>query len=181
MADTVMKCAEDEIELMEILLVLWNNKVLIIVGTLVCIILGAIVSSTLPKLYQVQMKIQIRHFNDYIDDYGEGLAHIKMLVDTGQYDEQIASQLSTLGLKQISGDVNFNKVLLSNTNSFIVSIDVGVSDEKSGKEVLQCIYSILSKSIEDITIGKTINIIDENIQIAQEKLDKNSLQKKSKF
>ena len=49
---------EDEIELIDILRVIWKWKYLIIVGTVICGVISASISLSMPKIYRVDMTIQ---------------------------------------------------------------------------------------------------------------------------
>ena len=142
MTDTDMRYDEDEIELMDIFLVLWRKKILIIGGTLICMIFAAIYSLYLPKIYQVQMKIRPGYVK-LGSGYQETLVYIKGKIDANIYDEKIIREIPALGLKQIPDDIDF-KVSIPK-NSDILDIALEVSDVESGKKILQNLYSIILK------------------------------------
>ena len=48
---------EDEIELIDLLRVIWKWKYLIIGGTLVCAIAAMVISSIMPKIYRIETVI----------------------------------------------------------------------------------------------------------------------------
>lgn len=54
---------EDEIELIDYLRVIWKRKILIIVGTLVCLIAGVTVSLRLPEIYHAEVLMRIGKVN----------------------------------------------------------------------------------------------------------------------
>ncbi len=49
---------EDEIELIDLLRVIWKWKYLIIGGTLVCAIAAMVISSIMPKIYRIETIIR---------------------------------------------------------------------------------------------------------------------------
>ncbi len=50
---------EDTIELVDYLRVIWKRKILIIVGTLVCMVAAAVISLRLPEIYRAEALISI--------------------------------------------------------------------------------------------------------------------------
>ena len=177
MTDTDMRYEEDEIELMDIFLVLWKKKILIIGGTLICVIFAAIVSLYSPKIYQVQMKIRPGYVK-LGSGYQETLVYIKGKIDANIYDEKIIREIPALGLKQIPDDIDF-KVSIPK-NSDILDIALEVSDVESGKKILQNLYSIILKE-DNIQMEGIIKAYDQEIQLEKIKLDENSSITKSKL
>ena len=51
--------SNDEIELMDLLVVLWGKKWLIIIGTLVCLIATGAVTFIMPRIYEVSSSIEV--------------------------------------------------------------------------------------------------------------------------
>jgi len=49
---------DDEIELIDLLRVLWKWKWMIVIGTLLCAVIAGVISLQLPKVYQVDMSIE---------------------------------------------------------------------------------------------------------------------------
>jgi len=49
----------DEIELMDLLAVLWRREWLIIIGTLVCIISAGVATFIMPRIYEVSSSIEV--------------------------------------------------------------------------------------------------------------------------
>jgi hypothetical protein len=93
----------DEIELIDILRVLWKWKYLIIGGTIVFALAAAIISFTLPKIYSVDTIIEpglLTIVNEgggqdrriYIDSP----QNIKALIDVGSFENQILEGLGEL-------------------------------------------------------------------------------------
>ena len=185
MAETDVKHEyDDEIELMDILLVLWKKKIFIITGTLVCMILATIVSFILPKIYQVQMKIRPGYAesgNGYKEKlaYIKGkLAYIKGTIDANVYDEAIVKELSVPGLKQIPDEIDFKISIPENSETLNVLLDV--SDVESGKKILQNLYSLISQE-DEIKMKQMIDEHDQAIRLEKIKLDENNAHIKSKL
>ncbi|MBU1055034.1 MAG: hypothetical protein KKC46_14585 [Proteobacteria bacterium] len=162
---------------MDIFLVLWKKKILIIGGTLICIIFAAIYSLYSPKIYQVQMKIRPGYVK-LGSGYLEALVYIKGKIDANIYDEEIIREIPALGLKQKPDDIDF-KVSIPK-NSDILDITLDISDVESGKKILQHLYSLILKE-DNILMEGIINAYDQEIGLEKIKLDENSLIAKSKL
>lgn len=168
---------KDEIELMDIFIILWKKKLFIISGMLICMIFAAIVSFSLPKIYQVQMKIR-PGYETFGVGYQKGLAYIKGKIDANVYDETIMKELSASGLKGIPGDIDF-KVSIPK-NSDILDIILNVSNVESGKKILQNLYSLLAKD-DDIVMKNIMDDHGQAIRLEKIKLDENNSLVKSKL
>ena len=69
--------ADDEIELIDLLRVLWKKKYLIIGGTIVCAIVAAAISFAMPKVYSIESKFSINSGRK-LKKYGTNHLHCAM-------------------------------------------------------------------------------------------------------
>ena len=126
---------------MDYLKVLWKWKYLILLGTLACAGIAAIISFNMTKIYQVKMVVApgILKINDsgkrlYIDS----LKNIQTIIESGTFDEQI---LAGLG-KNAEGDLlSFKVETPKGMNALRISLET--ADKAQGLQIL----SDLSKSL----------------------------------
>ena len=87
---------EDEIELIDLLRVIWKWKYLIIGGTLVCAIAAMVISLIMPKIYQIETVIRpgiLSFSEDGQNVYIDKPDNIKALIETGAFDKKILDNL----------------------------------------------------------------------------------------
>ena len=85
---------QDEIELIDLLKVLWKWKYLIIAGTLAFGVLAAVISTNMSKIYEVKMVVAPGLLK--IDDNGkrlyiDSIKNIKTMIESGTFNDQIRS------------------------------------------------------------------------------------------
>jgi LPS O-antigen subunit length determinant protein (WzzB/FepE family) len=95
---------KDEIELIEILQVLWKWKYLILFGTLICAGIGAGISLMMPKIYRVSMILQpavleISRAGKTI--YIDSPENIKAMIESGSFNSSILKDLRS----RVKGDI----------------------------------------------------------------------------
>ena len=112
---------EDEIELIDILRVIWKWKYLILAGTIVCGLIAAIISLNMRKIYSIDMilmpgilKVGMEGKVVYIDSPQE----IKGLIDSGTFNNDILNYLNDTQKKKIPRMLNF-KVTISNQSNTV--------------------------------------------------------------
>ena len=84
---------EDEIELIDLLRVIWKWKYLIIGGTLVCAIAAMVVSSIMPKIYRIETVIRpgiLSIGEEGEKNYIDTPDNIKALIETGIFDTELS-------------------------------------------------------------------------------------------
>ena len=173
MTDTDMKYNEpyeDEIELMDIFLVLWKNKILIISGVLFCTIVAAIISLLLPEIYQIQMKIQPGHGELESKYKIKRLKYIKDKIDANVNDEKIIKELSALGVKQIPAKINFKVSIPKNSDTLDIVLEL--PDIELGKKIMKSLYSFISQD-DAIIMGTIIDDYDKKNRLIKINLDRN--------
>ena len=95
---------EDEIELIDLLRVIWKRKFLIIGGSLVCAIAAMVVSLNMPKIYRIETVLRPGILS--IGKKGEKIfidtpQNIKALIETGIFDNDI---LNSFGKPSVGHD-----------------------------------------------------------------------------
>ncbi len=90
---------EDEIELIDLLRVIWKWKYLIIGGTLVCAIAAMVISSIMPKIYRIETVIRpgiLSFGEDGKSIYIDTPDNIKALIETGAFEKKILDNLDRI-------------------------------------------------------------------------------------
>lgn len=131
MTDTDMKYNyDDEIELMDILLVIWRWKLLIIGFTALTVIITLVLLSFQKDIYRVSMIIEPNVIEQDIsskDHYVDTPQNIKALIDSNVLNNRIVDQLGSknIATSSLSFVVNINKI----TNQLTVSLDHSSPDK----------------------------------------------------
>jgi LPS O-antigen subunit length determinant protein (WzzB/FepE family) len=141
---------EDEIELIDLLRVIWKWKYLIIGGTIVCALAAAIISFAMPKTYSIDMIIEPGILN-IISDGGEAKRiyidspqNIKALIDVGSFENQIIKLLG-----KVSKNNDFPKTIKFKTSIPKESNALKVSYETYNIEQGLLILTYLNKLLSE--------------------------------
>src|SRR3989339_15389 len=162
MADTDMKYdCDDEIELMDILLVIWRWKLLIIGFTAFIVIIALVFLSFQKDIYRVSMIIEPTVIEQDIgskDHYVDTPQNIKALIDSNSLNNRIVEKLGSknIAANSLSFAVNINK----STNQLAVSLD------HSSPETAVDILKLLSVFLNEHYQSK----IDSYIEKQKEKI-----------
>jgi len=143
---------EDEIELIDILRVIWKWKYFILSGTVLCGLIAAIISFNMSKVYSINMvlrpgilSIGPEGKNVYIDSPG----NIKALIDSGTFNNDILNYLNKIKMKNIPRKMKF-KVNVP-INSDTIKVDYETDDIKQGV--------IIQKYLNELLLGKYKNMV----------------------
>jgi capsular polysaccharide biosynthesis protein len=124
---------EDEIELIDYLRVIWKWKHLIIVGTVVCGVIAAIISLNMNKIYSIGMvlrpgilSIGEQGKNVYIDTP----QNIKALIDSGTFNNDILSYLNDSKMDKVPKRLNFKVTILKGSDT--IKIQYETANTKQG-------------------------------------------------
>ena len=141
---------EDEIELIDLLRVIWKWKNLIIGGTLVCALAAAIISFAMPKIYSIDTIIEPGILNIITDGGGnkrvyiDSPQNIKALIDVGSFENQIATHLSQLSKNDnFPGKINFKTTIPKQSNALKVSYET--YNIEQGLLILNYLNKLLSE------------------------------------
>ena len=136
--------SDDEIELIDLIRIIWKWKWLIVVGTLVFSLSVGLYSQSQPKIYSVDMVIRpgVADITDqggfvYIDNE----QNIRAMIQAGTFNYRISNDLNQLQEDEILEDFNFDVELPSNTNTIKVSYKTSRSEQ--GIFILERLYEYL--------------------------------------
>jgi LPS O-antigen subunit length determinant protein (WzzB/FepE family) len=141
--------SEDEIELIDLLKVIWKWKYLIFGGTIVYALAAAIFSFSLSQIYSVDtiiepgiMDIITENGNQARRVYIDSPQNIKALIDSGSFENKI---LASLGKQSINNDfpkkINFRTSIPTQSNAVKVSYET--TNVEQGKKVLNFLNDLL--------------------------------------
>ncbi len=161
---------EDEIELIDILRVLWEWKFLVLFGTLAFGIISVIYSLAMPRVYKTEMTIQPGFLR--IDDDGEmiyvnSLKNISGRINAGIYDQLILSGV----INKDEGNSE-KKTIAFGLNipaeSNVLKVDYETTDLKEGSAVLNYLFKLIENEENVLLTGIIANI---NHMIAMNKAE----------
>ena len=137
---------EDEIELIDILRVIWKWKYLIIAGTVAFGLIATIISFNMTKIYSIDMVLRpgILNFgeqgkNIYIDSPD----NIKALIDSGTFNNDILNYLNEIKMENIPKKLKIKITIPKNSDT--IKVEYETDDIKQG----MVIQNRLSKLILD--------------------------------
>jgi len=135
---------DDEVELIEIIHVIWKWKFLIMACTVVCGVVAGIISYNMPKVFRVGMMLQpgvVRINENGTEEYLAKAKHIQSIIETGIFNNGISNALEQYGGDQIT-DLFPLKATVEATN--IVEVTCETSRVDFGIAVLQKLGQSLS-------------------------------------
>ena len=138
--------SRDEIELVEILRVIWKWKYLILVGTLVFALVAGVISSNKPKVYRINMVlkpgvVRIDGFGRRI--YVDSANNMKALLEAGTFNNEIRVYLKTLKEKHRPGPLQFRVTALKQSNIIKISYETQYVD--TGIQILNHVPKLLQE------------------------------------
>ncbi|MDQ1334890.1 MAG: hypothetical protein QG552_1840 [Thermodesulfobacteriota bacterium] len=174
---------EDEIELMDLLKVLWKWKYLILIGTLVCAVAAAVVSLNMTKVYGITTVLQpgmLKVTEDGKTVYIDSPENIKAVIETGALNGQVLKNVQFPDTEEQPTSVEFKVTIPKNTNALEVVyetpyVDIGLQIMKNLNEGLLERYNRIIKlyreTYEDDIRQKEKNVFAMNEKIAKLKND----------
>ena len=162
---------KDEIELIDLLRVIWKWKYLIIGGTLVCAVAALVISTIMPKIYRIETIIRpgILSFhesgkNTYIDTPD----NIKALIETGAFEKRILDNLNESNLPDIPRELLFKVTLPKSSSTLKINHDTPHVEQ--GIAILKFLGKFLMEEYGNLVeffqneIDRDINIKNAGIQ-----------------
>ena len=135
---------EDEIELIDILRVIWKRKYLIMGGTLAFGLIAAIISLSMPKTYMITMILEpgIPTINDENNYNIDSLKNLKPMIDSGVFNNDIINLL-----KKNNKDIPKNLTIKANNlkDSNIMEVQYKAKDIATGLQILNILKDLLLK------------------------------------
>jgi len=135
---------EEEIELIDILRVIWKWKYLIVVGTLLFSVAAAIVSLKMTKIYRVDMILSpgiLRIEEGGKQIYIDSPQNIQALIEEGTFDTQILQNISNPEDNDLPKSLIFNVNIPKNSNTLKVSYQTSNIDR--GFTILETLSKLL--------------------------------------
>ncbi|MBE0461805.1 MAG: hypothetical protein IBX60_09270 [Candidatus Aminicenantes bacterium] len=166
---------KDEIELMDILNVIWKKKWLIILPTLLCVIAAGIISFSLPKVWEIDAIIQPSKFfvqteqGRFEEIYVVEPKQIAGQVNQASYNQLIAAELN-LDIR------DFPKLSAENLrDTKLVRVSLKEQDVEKAKLILTSIFNHLKRDLDkkiDVEIkGIDTKIITNENAIKEKEID----------
>lgn len=148
---------DEEIELIDLLCILWKWKYLIIGGTLLCTIAAIIISLNMTKIYSVETILEPGILNITSSGAGEeqrvyvdSSQKIKDLIDIGSFENQILDYLNAKNNhKNIPDKIKFKTNLQKNSAALKVSYETSNTDQ--GIIILDYLIKCLVKRYDQVT------------------------------
>jgi uncharacterized protein involved in exopolysaccharide biosynthesis len=144
---------EDEIELIDILRVIWKWKYFILLGTAVCGLATAVISLNMPKIYRVDMTLEpgvVRMDEGGNKVHIDSVQNIKTIIETNVLKNNIEKYLQKNGRKNPLNLLKFKVSVTKNSEMIRISyespsIDFGIKVMKGLYQALQEQYGELVK------------------------------------
>jgi len=148
---------EDEIELMDLLKVLWKWKYLILVGTLICAIAAAVVSLNMTKIWGITTVLQpgmLKVTEDGKTVYIDSVENIKAVIETGALNGRVLKDVKFPDMEEQPTSVEFEVTIPKKTNALVVLyetpyVDIGMQIMKNLNEGLLERYDRIIRLYQD--------------------------------
>lgn len=138
---------EDEIELIEILRIIWKWKYFILAGTMVCSLIAAIISINMSKIYSFEitlrpglLKVGEQGNNIYIDSP----QNVEALIESGMFKNDILNFLNDTKMSNAPRNLDFKVTTAINSNA--VNIKYETADINQGMVIQDRIRKLLSET-----------------------------------
>jgi hypothetical protein len=141
---------QDEIELMDMLRVLWKWKYLIILGPLLFAVAAAFISLKMPKVYKIDVLLKPGVVE--VDSSGKEIhvvsfTNIKSLIELGVLDNKIIKHFSKDNSRFNNESIRFDVSRRKGSN--ILKISYNTKSVESGIKILNSLPEILSAQYRD--------------------------------
>ena len=161
---------EDEINLVDLLRVIWKWKWLIITGPLFLAAIAAVISFQLPKIYEVSTIIEpaIAMVQDNGNIfYFDSVASISGKIQGGVYNKEIER---ALGFDSPKVNIEFQPVIIYGTSAIKITSQWGEKETDLGLKITQQLNHILINEYAKIVELKK-EIYDTQIAMKQREID----------
>lgn len=137
---------EDEIELIDILRVIWKWKYFILTGAFACGLVAAIISFNSPKIYSIDMVLKpgiLSIGKQGKSVYIDSAENVNALIASGTFNGDILNYLSEIKMRDIPKKLEFKGTILKNFNTIKVKYET--DDIKQGIVILNHLSELLTK------------------------------------
>jgi len=141
----------DEIELIDILRVIWKWKYLIAIGTLLFAATAAIMSLQMTKIYGVDMALRpgiLRVGEAGRNTYIDSPTNIQALIETGAFDGGIIDALKSGNEANLPRKLSFGISIPKNSDT--VKISYETPEIETGKKILRLLAELLMKRYREL-------------------------------
>jgi LPS O-antigen subunit length determinant protein (WzzB/FepE family) len=170
---------EDEIELIDLLRVIWKWKYLIISSAIFCAIAAIVVSLKLPKIFRIEAIIRpgIQSFSEDGENiYIDTPDNIKALIETGAFGKKVLDNLDDSNISDIPKEVRFKVTFPKSSSTLKISYDT--PHVSQGIMILKLLGKFLSEEYDNL-VKYFQNEIDRDINIKKAGIKKNNSVKRS--
>jgi uncharacterized protein involved in exopolysaccharide biosynthesis len=150
---------DDEIDLRDLILVVWRYRKLIVGLLLASLLIGAVISFAITPMYQVQAKISI---GNYAVDSDSGEAQMtpgtarEMLLSRDFFQEEAWGEGTNAGELSVTP--------VENTN--ILDITLDTSDPQQGEALLKELINLFDERTRE-QYERSIELIDDNLKLTE--------------
>ena len=142
---------DDEIELIDILRVIWKWKYVILAGTLALGFAAAIISFNMSKVYSIDMVMRPGILNigpegKYV--YIDSSENIKALIESGTFNNDILNNLNKIKMKNIPKKLEFKVTIPKNSDTIKVKYET--DDIKQGVIIQRYLSELLLEEYKNI-------------------------------
>ena len=140
---------DDEIELMDLLLVIWKWKYFIIIGAVICALAAGMISFSIwkkpPQSYLAKMIIapEVKYLNEGDNEVFASPAGIKALIEEGVCNDELFNCIKNSHGKGLSDLPKFELSIPKETATVKISCKTPDADE--GTIILNCLIEALSR------------------------------------
>jgi LPS O-antigen subunit length determinant protein (WzzB/FepE family) len=162
---------EDEIELIDILRVIWKWKYFILAGTVICGLIAAIISFNMTKLYSIDMVLRpgiLSVGEEGKNVYIDSPQNIKALIDSGIFNNDIMKYLDEIKMDNIPKKLEFKVTILKDSDT--IKVEYETDDIKQGMVIKGHLSKLLlEKYSNKVTYFK--NELDMKLSIIKSEID----------
>jgi capsular polysaccharide biosynthesis protein len=162
---------EDEIELFDILSVIWKRKYFILLGTSICLLAAAFISFSIPKIYRIDMILQPGIVST--DPHGQkvyidSVENIKTIIETNALKSEIIKSLQKINRKNPLKSLKLRAFVPKKSDILKVSYESDRVD--FGINVLNEVYQALQEKYDEL-VKYYRNNYDNDLQAVKAELD----------
>jgi uncharacterized protein involved in exopolysaccharide biosynthesis len=142
---------EDEIELIDILRVIWKWKYFIMAGTITCGLIAAIISFNVSKVYSINMVLRPGILNvreEGKNIYIDSSQNIKALIDSGTFNNVILNYLHEMKMENIPEKLKFKVTIPNDTDT--IKVEYETDDIKLGMAIQKHLSKLLLENYIDL-------------------------------
>ncbi len=137
---------EDEIELMDLLRVVWKWKYLVICGTILSLVVAALVSILVPKTYRIDMFLDSGLVEREVSGQPVYLVEpteLKAVIESGYHNHRILEMIQENKSTNSFGDIDFKAQVQGGTN--VLKVSTNAKNPDLGSKALLNLHELLKQ------------------------------------